>query len=229
VNKNHSIISPGCLHVAMIAFVLAPCLYLAAKERHGLALAGGDVAEVHLKCEIESAKQSTWIQGPDGHSAALIVSSDDDHCRSHDCTLRYDIMIRTNTPQQQAPKSNILSADNDEWDRDLNAKLFGFSRDGKQIFGSISERGSYGFESIFSYDAATAQSIIGDAPPAWKRRGSAACGAAVVIGTPPDDQPVIERIGANRCRTVSRWTIGATDTALRELPAGERVIPLYGR
>lgn len=100
-----------------------------------------------------------------------------------------------------------FTASDGEWGRRLSVHLDGFSKDGKHIFGVISEGGKYSFVQVFDFRRDGSHSEI-QVKNGLARLRAVNCGTSFAIaGTTGNGELVLEPNTENRCRADHRWTL----------------------
>jgi hypothetical protein len=119
-----------------------------------------------------------------------------------------------------------FTASDGEWGRRLSVHLDGFSKDGKHIFGVISEGGKYSFVQVFDFRRDGSHSEI-QVKNGLARLRAVNCGTSFAIaGTNGNGELVLEPNTENRCRADHRWTLDKEGN-LRDLKKDEAVVSLY--
>ena len=180
--------------------------------------------EASLDCSAIAAAQTQPLRGPAGLTALVKISAEDDHSKdSHDCMAEYKLVVQ---PQGRAAViTDILSSDGD-WGRKLHARLDGFSLDGKQVFGILSEAGPGPSAMIFRYHTASQQIELLDLKKALKQMAAAKCaGAAAVVGTTDSGSIVVESTPRSQCGI--SWLFDPASQTLRRLPQSQSVHTLF--
>ena len=152
------------------------------------------------------------------------ISAEDDHSKdSHDCMAEYKLVIQ---PAGAAPVStDILSSDGD-WGRKVSVHLAGFSSDGKQVFGILSEGGRAPSTMIFRYHSADQPVELLDLKKALKQMAAAKCGtSAAVSGTTDSGAIVLESAPATQCST--HWLLDPATNSVHQLGPGKSVQALF--
>lgn len=174
--------------------------------------------------------QTQPVRGLAGVTAVLKVSTSDDHGKnSHECNADYQLYI---TPAQggAAMIVDFLSSDGD-WGRSLSLRLDGFSEDGKNIFGILSEPGRYPVTLLFDYDltsGGTPPQLI-DLEKQFAHIMSATCSSTFgVIGTTGTGAIVLELNSVRPCAATRRWMIHPAGGKPTALPQGATIVGLYG-
>jgi hypothetical protein len=152
-----------------------------------------------------------------------ISAADDRSKDSHDCMAEYKLVVQ---PAGAAPVStDILSSDGD-WGRKLKVRLDGFSLNGKQVFGILSEGGRAPSAMIFRYRSADQPVELLDLKQALKQMAAAKCGtSAAIAGTTDSGAIVLESVPTTQCGI--RWVLDPASQALRRLPQGQSVHALF--
>jgi len=195
----------------------------------GSSLLVGESASVSMNCSsiasVHTREMPSPLSGRDASVAFLRIFSEDDHGKnSHACQAEYQLVILPFVGES-ATIVQLLSSDGD-WDRRLSVYLDGFSRDGKRIFGIISEPG--GFAGVFDYDSAARRTKLVDLKNSIKSLRALKCGTTfAVAGITDTGAIVLEPRAAAQCRDSHRWILDPTQGELRPLPAEKPVIRLY--
>jgi hypothetical protein len=161
-----------------------------------------------MECSNNASTHSKTVSGPAGVIAVLRVDSADDHSKnSHDCMADYSLLI---TPSDGMGTDRFFASDGD-WGRTLSVHLDGFSRDGKHVFGIISEGGKFSFAMVFDYDKTAHHAEVINVQKALTHLRAAKCGTAyVVAGTTDAGAIVLEPNTASNCRVDHRWLVDRT-------------------
>jgi hypothetical protein len=180
--------------------------------------------EASLECSNPATAQTPSVRGPAGMTAIVKISTKDDSSKdSHDCMAEYRLVIQ---PSAGAPViADFLSSDGD-WGRKLTARLDGFSPDGKQVFGILSEGGRTPTAMVFNYHGADQQVELLDMKRALKQMAAAKCGtSAAVAGTTDSGAIVLESNPASQCAI--RWLFDPATKISRRLSESLSVHVLY--
>lgn len=183
-----------------------------------------------IDCENNVTAESRSRAGPGGIVAVLIVHSDDDHGKNtHDCMASYTLRITLPDGRDGAagliPPMDFISSDA-EWGRPLSVHLDGFSKDGKHIFGVITEGGKYSFVQVFDFRRDGSLSDV-QIKGGMARLRAANCGTSfAVAGTNTKGELVLEPNTGSRCRGDHRWALDKEGT-LRNMTKDEAVVGLY--
>jgi hypothetical protein len=167
------------------------------------------------------------VPGPSGTTAALRVSTSDDHSKnSHECNADYTLTV---TPANGgAPQAVDLLASDGDYGRGLSMRLDGFSSDGKHVFGILTEGGKYPATFLFDYDTSGGPVEIIDLKKQFVRIMGAACMPAFdVVGTSVSGSIVVEMESRGACAENGRWVIDRGGRKPERLSAGARVLNLY--
>jgi len=176
-----------------------------------------------MDCSNTASTRSRAVSGPAGVSAVLIVASSDDHGKnSHGCMADYSLLI---TPSDGVSADRFFASDG-EWGRRLSVDLDGFSRDGKHVFGLISENGKFSFVRVFDYDKTAHHAEVIDVQQALAHLKAAKCSAYAVAGTTDAGAIVLEPNTASDCRGYHRWQLDRTGK-LGNLARGAPFLSLY--
>jgi hypothetical protein len=182
--------------------------------------------EVSMECANLTHVQTPAMRGPAGVAVALKISSADDHAKdTHDCMAEYELLVTpANGRAARIEKINISDA---EWGRSLSGRLDGFSRDGKRVFGIITEGGKYAWSMVFAYDSASGNVDLVDLKDERQRLESTGCGTTFgVLGTTESQAIVVEPHTTDACRTRHRWLVDLKTGNFQELAAGSAIVPL---
>ncbi len=181
--------------------------------------------DASLECSNIATAQTQSVRGPAGLTAMVKVSTADDHSKdSHDCMADYKLVVQP--AGGGAPViTDLLSSDGD-WGRKISARVDGFSPDGKQVFGTLSEGGRTPTAMVFNYHGADQQVELLDMKRALKQMTAAKCGtSAAVAGTTDSGAIVLESNPASQCAT--RWLFDPATKTSRRLPQGQSVVALF--
>jgi hypothetical protein len=175
----------------------------------GSSLLSGENASASMNCtSIASAHTREVLSpvfGPEAVVAFLRIFSEDDHGKnSHACQAKYELIILPFVGDT-AVVMRLLSS-NGDWDRRLSVHLDGFSRNGKRIFGIISEGGKYPLTSLFSYDFTSRRAELIDLKRGIKSLKAAKCGTTfAVAGIAETGAIILEPRTTDPCRENHRW------------------------
>lgn len=183
-----------------------------------------------IDCANQADAESPPRRGPGGVAAVLTVHSEDDHGKNtHDCLASYT--LRITLPDGRDAAAGLIptagfAASSAEWGRKLSIHLDGFSKDGKHIFGIISETGRYSFVQVFDFGTDGSHTEI-RVKGGLARLKAAHCGTSfAVAGANAQREPVLEPDTENPCRRNHRWALDKSGN-LRKLPANEAVDNLF--
>jgi len=127
--------------------------------------------QAFMTCTNMASTETQTVQGPARATAILKISTEDDHNRNtHLCQADYQLVI-TNGSGSDPLVQTVITSDG-VWDRRMSVRLSGFSRDGKHIFGMLSEKSrNASLDIVFDYDTANKRCMW------WNRQGlsQAAC------------------------------------------------------
>jgi hypothetical protein len=185
--------------------------------------------EASMTCVDTGAKiattQTQQVQGPGGVGAVLRVSSADDHSKnSHDCSADYQLVVGGGAG---APKVVDLLTSDGDYNRTMTLRLFGFSQDGKRVFGIFSEGGKYPSTALFDYPTADGSVQLIDLRQQFGNSSLAKCGSAFeVIGTAGTDGIVLELSSSSQCPT-GRWLLDAKSDKPQRLSQNASIQNLY--
>ena len=182
-----------------------------------------------IDCANNVTAESKDQPGPDGVVAILVVHSEDDHGKNtHDCMATYTLRITFPDGRHAAgltPPMDFTASDG-EWGRRLSVHLDGFSKDGKHIFGVISEGGKHSFVQVFDFRRDGSHSEI-QVKSGLARLRAVTCGTSfAVAGTNGNGDLVLEPNTENRCRGDHRWTLDK-EGKLRDLTKDEAFVSLF--
>jgi hypothetical protein len=208
-------------------------------------------AAVAILCPAGDSIESHPVPGPGGLVAAVKIWADGDHNKNlHNCEAGYELLV--GGPGKRT-EFRIANTGLDDWDRSfmhsdaeygrrLEARLDGFSRDGKRVFGAISEGGQYPFAMLFWRDVASGKTQTVDLE-GFSIPGGGRCGAGVAVaGTTPAGAIVLQPDTVEACRNNFRWQLDPAplgpgmesnddrpyrDGRLKPLPPGAEINPLY--
>ena len=169
--------------------------------------------------------QTQAFPGPAGVSAVLRVSSADDHsANSHLCNADYQLLLRPAAAGE--PKVIDLISSAAEYGRRLTLRLNGFSQDGKQVLGILSEGGQTPSTLLFDYNQGGGGVELIDVRKQFAHLLPARCSAASgVIGTTASGAIVLEvnsHCGPNR-----RWVVDSGGSRPWPFPPNAAVLGLY--
>jgi hypothetical protein len=170
-----------------------------------------------------ASTETRVVRGPSGATAVLKVSTADDHSKnSHECNAEYQLIV-TRVAGGAPVVVDLLMAD-DDYGRNLSLRLDGFSRDGKQILGIISESSKRTSTFLFDYDTTNGNVRLVDLKLEFVGTLSSSCSSAVgVIGTTETGAIVLELNSEKYCGAVRRWVIGTASDKPRPLPQGTSI------
>jgi hypothetical protein len=157
----------------------------------------------------------------------LKVSVEDDHGKNtHFCVADYQLVI-TGTSESEPVVQTLLSSDAD-WDRSISVRLNGFSRDGRNIFGVLSEGGNGHWEKLFDYNTPDGKVRLFDLEKQLNGVAPANCHATTdVVGTTEGDTMVVELSSANHCTPNTRWLLNTSSGRLQRLAETTPVVGLF--
>jgi len=181
--------------------------------------------EVAMDCANGAASQSDEVRGPEGVVAVVRLSSSDDAGKnSHDCLARYQLLIRR-SGEGNSKASELLSSDGD-WSRRLSASLDGFSRDGKRLFGIISESGTFPLATLFEYNAVSGQMALIDLQKTSRQLKAAGCGLSLAVAGTTDAGGVVLGVRP-ACSASGLWIVDAKTGVPHHLAKDTRFTALY--
>jgi hypothetical protein len=176
-----------------------------------------------MECSNNASTHSRKVSGPAGVSAVLRVDSADDHSKnSHDCMADYSLLI---SPSDGMDTGRFFASDG-EWGRTLSVHLDGFSRDGKHIFGIISEGGKFSFAMVLDYDKTAHHAEVINVQKALTLLKSAKCGTAFAVAGTTTGAIVLEPNTPSNCRVDHRWLVDRTGK-LETLAQDSAILSLY--
>jgi hypothetical protein len=183
--------------------------------------------QASMNCSNNAATQTQPLRGPAGIVITLKVSSADDHSKNtHLCNAEYQLMVMR--PGNTAPTLIDLLTSDDNWDRQLFLRLYGFSQDGKRVFGALSEVGKTTNATLFDYDTTNGKVQLTDLRQWLEKYLKAKCEVTVeVVGTTENGAIVLEPNSGKQCARQERWKISAGGTRFEHLPQAARIVGLY--
>ncbi|MGA7850493.1 MAG: hypothetical protein WCA13_15410 [Terriglobales bacterium] len=180
-----------------------------------------------MPCANIAATQTQPVRGRDAMSAILkVTSKDDDSKNSHDCEAEYQLLM---TPGLAgAPLVVGLLTSDAEWDRSLSLRLNGFSQDGRQVFGILSEGGKSPSTTLFDYDTADGKMLLIDLKKPLAHSVAAKCRSTFdVIGTAASGAIVLQVNSANCLAANDRWLLSPSGEKAQRLPPDATFLSLY--
>jgi len=184
--------------------------------------------QAFITCTNMASTQTQPMQGPAGVTAVLEVSTEDDYGRNtHLCQADYQLVI-TNGSGSDPLVQTVITSDG-VWDRRMSVRLSGFSRDGKHIFGMLSEKSrSAALDIVFDYDTANnkmhvvepARLIAGRVPPGCVARTE-------VAGTTEGDDIVLHIAFTGNCAPAGRWRLNSDSGRMQRLANTDAVVDLF--
>jgi hypothetical protein len=178
-------------------------------------------------CANSTTVQTQAVSGPEGATAVLKVSSEDDHAKdTHLCMADYRLLIAHHSGE---PKDvELLSSDND-WGRKISIQLSGFTHDGKRIVGMLAEGGPSPAQEIFDYNSEDGNIRFFDLLKLAAHTFPARCLAfSEVLGTTDSGAVVLQLRSGKYCAHTSRWVLSSVKGPLRRVAKHEQVQELYG-
>jgi hypothetical protein len=174
-----------------------------------------------------AASQTQPLRGPGGVSAALKVSTADDHNKnSHDCNAEYQLLIIP--AGAGAPAVVDLLTSDGEYDRIISLRLDGFSQDGKRVFGVLSEVGKYPATTLFAYSTADGQVQLMDLRKPFAHLMAAKCRTTFdVIGTTAAGTIALELSSTEKCSPNTRWVVNPAGGSPQPIPQAASILDLY--
>lgn len=171
--------------------------------------------------------QTQPVRGPGGATAVLKVSSSDDHSKnSHMCNAEYQLLVFS--AGGGAPAVVDLLISDGEWGRSLTVNLDGFSQDGKQVLGVLSEDGKYSLTQLFEYSTADGKVQLTDLTKPLARVATANCRQTFdVIGTTATGAVVLALDSTKQCTDDRRWVVDPARGQLQRLSHGASILGLY--
>lgn len=160
-------------------------------------------------------------------NAVLKVSVEDDHGKNtHFCVADYELVI-TRASEGEPVVQTLLSSDA-EWSRSISVRLNGFSRDGKDVFGVLSEGGDGHWEKLFDYSTTDGKVRLFDVEKQLNGAAPANCHAgADVVGTTEGDAIVVELSSPDHCAPNIRWLLNANSGRFQRPPDATPVVGLF--
>lgn len=124
---------------------------------------------------------------------------------------------------QLPPATSYGFGNNDgEWGRRLSVHLDGFSRDGRHIYGVISEGGKYSLVQVFDFEREDGPFKVVQIKEGLPRLKAGHCGTSfAVAGTTDSGELVLEPNTASPCRMEHRWVLNKSGE-LRDLTTTDR-------
>lgn len=196
-----------------------------------IVLAGWLVAaqQASMSCAnvVTAHAQTEPVRGPKGTSALVKISSADDHAKdTHLCMAEYQIVVSRMSANQ--PQSAALMDSDGDWGRDLKVELNGFSQDGKEILGLLSEDGAYPVQQVFKYNTGDGTVQITDLRAQLARVLPKKCRpSAQVVGTDSNGQAVLELTSSDGCVVSGRWLVDFDKGQLKRISLRTSVLELY--
>jgi hypothetical protein len=174
-----------------------------------------------------AATQTQPLRGPDLVVAVLKVSSSDDRNKnSHLCNAEYRLLMMR-VPAGAPVVVDLLTTDAD-WDRVLSLSLYGFSHDGKRVFGVLTERGKFPTTTLFDYDTADGKVQLTNLTKQFAHIVAARCSATFdVIGTTETGAIVLELSSEKRCAPTGPWLLNTSRGSVQFLPPRASYVSLY--
>jgi hypothetical protein len=202
----------------MLPFLLLAASLLSSQEASAQCIdAGGNTA----------TSETRVLSGPNGESAVLKVTTADDHSKnSHDCNADYQ--LRFTPAKGGAPVVADFLASDGDWGRSLSFRLDGFSHDGKELFGVLSEGGKSPTLLLLDYDSATGNALLLDLKQKFANELPPGCGSAFhAVGTTQTGAIVLELNPAKGCDISGRWSLDRSGSKPRRLSTDAKVAGLY--
>jgi hypothetical protein len=190
------------------------------------------VEQASLNCADTGANiastQTRPLRGPEGTVAFLKISTADDHSKnSHLCSAEYQLLLTRGAANDPFVVGLLTSVG--DYNRTLSVQLGGFSKDGKRVFGILSEGGQYQSAIVFEYDIADGNVQLIDLKKQFAQVVGRKCSATFgVAGTADNGAIVLELTSANGCLPNSRWLIASANGPAQPLPHGAPVVSLLG-
>jgi hypothetical protein len=174
-----------------------------------------------------AATETQAVRGQSGAAAVLKVSTSDDHSKnSHLCNANYQLLI-TPAAGGSPLAVDILTA-NDDYGRTFSLHLDGFTRDGKRVLGSFSERSKRTATFLFDYDSSNGNVQLVDLNMQFSGILSPSCSAALdVIGTTNSGDIILEVNSAKACGAARRWAIKSAGGKPHPFPQGAPIQGIY--
>lgn len=131
-------------------------------------------------------------------------------------------------PGETAPSIVDLLTSDDDWNRRLFLRLYGFSQDGKRVFGALSEVGKTTNTTLFDYNTTNGKVQLTDLRPLLVKYLKAKCEATFeVVGTTENGAIVLELNSGEQRAPHGRWRLNAGSTSFEDLPQGAPIVGLY--
>lgn len=166
------------------------------------------------------------VLGPGDASAVLKVSTADDHSKnSHECWAEYKLEF---TAAGGKPLEADVDTSDGDYGRNLTLRLAGFSRDGKHVFGLLSEGGKYAITLLFDYHAGDAVAQLVDLRMQFAGIAPRGCAQTLsVIGTTRSGAIVMESNSDKACGASRRWMLASDTGKPQRLATGASILSLY--
>jgi hypothetical protein len=184
------------------------------------------VQPVSVTCGSSTVTQSQAVRGPEGVTAVLKVSTEDDHAKNtHLCMADYKLAITRNSDKPH--ETDLLSSDND-WGRKISVQLGGFSHDGKQVIGMFSEGGSAPVKVVFDYNTSDDSTRLFDLRKLAAGLKPEKCLVnAQIMGTLESGAIVIQLRSRKDCVRSSQWSLNSVNGPMHHIPKHAAVLQLY--
>lgn len=192
-------------------------------------LAVGLVAFVQptsVTCGSSALAQTQLVNGPDGSSAVLKVSTEDDHAKdTHLCMADYKLEVTRKSDPPHA--TELLSSDND-WGRKISIQMGGFTSDGKRILGMFSEGGASPTQQVFEYNADDESIRLFDLRKLAAGLKPDKCLINVqIVGTLKSGAIVLQMRSGKNCVQTSEWLLNSVNGPIQRLHKNAAVESLY--
>jgi hypothetical protein len=193
-------------------------------------LAVGLVAFVQptsVTCGGSALAQTQLVNGPDGSSAVLKVSTEDDHAKdTHLCMADYKLEVTRKSDPLHA--AELLSSDND-WGRKISIQLGGFSSDGKKVLGMFSEGGANPIQQVFEYNTDDDSIRLFDLRKLAAGLKPDKCLInAQIVGTLKSGAIVLEMRSGKNCVQTGEWLLNSVNGTVQRIHKNAPVEALYG-
>jgi hypothetical protein len=189
------------------------------------------VQQASMDCADTGAQTATAetqpVRGPGGASAALKVSSTDDHSKnSHECWAAYQLLV---TPAHGGSPATVdLDSSDGDWGRSLSLRLAGFSNDGQHVVGILAESGKYPLVLLFDYNPGSGQVQLVDLQMTFAHVLAATCRQTLtVIGMTKAGEIVVESSTEKACGPGRRWAVEPAASKAQPLSPGTSILGLY--
>ena len=184
------------------------------------------VQPTSVTCGSSALAQTQLVNGPDGSSAVLKVSTEDDHAKdTHLCMADYKLEVTHKSDQPRA--ADLLSSDND-WGRKISIQLGGFTSDGKRILGIFSEGGASPIQQLFEYSTDDESIRLFDLRKLAASLKPGKCLInAHIMGTVKSGAIALQMRSGKNCVQTSEWLLNSVNGPMQRLHKHAAVEALY--